>query len=87
MRPLEPLKAVGLSSDTAISSIEAAYLLTDGLDIFEKDAAPLILAEVEFPSEEEARAFTPPEWFAEDVTFSPCYHNSYISRYGYRPEP
>ena len=37
MRPLEPLKAVGLSSDTAISSIEAAYLLTDGLDIFEKD--------------------------------------------------
>ena len=57
------------------------------LDIFEKDAAPLILAEVEFPSEEEARAFTPPEWFAEDVTFSPCYHNSYISRYGYRPEP
>ena len=37
MRPLEPLKTVGLSSDTAISSIEAAYLLTDGLDIFEKD--------------------------------------------------
>lgn len=37
MRPLEPLKAVGLSSDMAISSIEVAYLLTDGLDIFEKD--------------------------------------------------
>ena len=55
------------------------------LDIFEQDAAPLILAEVEFPSEEEARAFTPPEWFSRDVTFSRYYHNSYISQYGYDP--
>lgn len=55
------------------------------LDIFEQDAAPLILAEVEFPTEEEANAFILPEWFAKDVTFCPQYHNSYISKYGYRP--
>lgn len=55
------------------------------LDIFEQDAAPLILAEVEFPSEEEANAFIPPEWFVKDVTFCPQYHNSYISKYGYQP--
>ena len=40
------------------------------LDIFEGELAPLILAEVEFPSEDEANSFTPPEWFTEDVTYS-----------------
>lgn len=50
------------------------------LDIFEGDLAPLVLAEVEFPTEELAKAFTPPDWFAEDVTFSPLYHNSFLSR-------
>lgn len=52
------------------------------LDLFSGDTEGLILAEVEFPSEEEANRFTPPDWFDEDVTFSPYYHNSYISRYG-----
>lgn len=33
------------------------------------DLAPLLLAEVEFSSEEEANSFTPPDWFGEDVTF------------------
>ncbi len=54
------------------------------LDVFEGDAAPLILAEVEFPTIEEANAFIPPEWFTEDVTYCERYHNSYISRYGYQ---
>ncbi len=54
------------------------------LDIFEQDTAPLILAEVEFPTVEEANAFTPPDWFAEDVTYDERYHNSYISQHGYR---
>ena len=56
------------------------------LDIFENDLAPLILAEVEFPSEDAANDFTPPEWFAEDVTYSGKYHNSYMSRHGFHPE-
>ena len=50
------------------------------LDIFEGDLAPLVLAEVEFPTEEDANNFAPPEWFAEDVTFSALYHNSFLSR-------
>lgn len=54
--------------------------LTIELDIFGGDLAPLILAEVEFSSEEEANAFTPPSWFADDVTFSGLYHNSYLSK-------
>lgn len=50
------------------------------LDVFENDLAPLILAEVEFSTEEEANHFIPPEWFAEDVTFSTLYHNSVLSQ-------
>ncbi len=54
--------------------------LTIELDIFEGELAPLILAEVEFPTEEEANAFIPPEWFGEDVTYSPMYYNSVLSQ-------
>lgn len=50
------------------------------LDIFDGDLAPLQLAEVEFETEEDASAFTPPEWFGKDVTFSTEYHNSTLSR-------
>lgn len=50
------------------------------LDIFEAPFAPLIIAEVEFPSVEEALAFVPPDWFGEDVTNDPAYHNSNMSR-------
>lgn len=50
------------------------------LDVFEEDLTPLTLAEVEFSSEEEANAFVAPDWFAEDVTFSKLYHNSYLSQ-------
>ena len=50
------------------------------LDVFEKSLAPLIIAEVEFPSIEEANAFTPPDWFDQDVTKDPAYHNSNLSR-------
>lgn len=46
------------------------------LDVFEGDHAPLIMAEVEFPSVEEANAFIPPEWFGQDVTSDSSYHNS-----------
>lgn len=53
--------------------------LTIELDLFEGELAPLLLAEVEFPDEPSANAFTPPSWFGEDVTFSGKYHNSYLS--------
>lgn len=50
------------------------------LDIFEGELAPLIIAEIEFPTKEAAEAFTPPELFLEDVTFDPRYHNSNLSK-------
>lgn len=54
--------------------------LTIELDVFDGELSPLILAEVEFPDEETALSFTPPDWFGEDVTFSGKYHNSYLSQ-------
>lgn len=50
------------------------------LDIFEPPFAPLVIAEIEFPNEQAANAFVPPEWFDEDVTFNPKYHNSNLSK-------
>lgn len=50
------------------------------LDVFQGDLAPLVLAEVEFPTEEMAQNFQAPDWFGEDVTFSSLYHNSTLSQ-------
>lgn len=49
------------------------------LDLFDAPFAPLILAEVEFDSVEASNAFTPPEWFGEEVTYDEQYHNSNMS--------
>ena len=49
------------------------------LEVFHSPKDDLILAEVEFPSEEDALTFTPPDWFGEDVTNSSLYHNSRLS--------
>ncbi|SHJ11227.1 CYTH domain-containing protein [Pseudobutyrivibrio xylanivorans] len=46
------------------------------LDVFEGHKKGLNMAEVEFPSVEEANSFVPPEWFGEDVTNDKNYHNS-----------
>lgn len=54
--------------------------LTIELDIFAGPLAPLVLAEVEFETEEEANTFTPPEWFDKDVTNDPSFSNSALSQ-------
>ena len=54
--------------------------LTIELDLFDAPFEGLVLAEVEFSSEEQAMAFLPPEWFGEEVTWSAEYHNSTLSR-------
>lgn len=54
--------------------------LTIELDVFNDFLAPLILAEVEFPSESAANNFIPPNWFTKDVTFNKKFHNSYLSK-------
>lgn len=46
------------------------------LDVFDPPVGPLVLAEIEFPDEESAAAFSMPDWFAEDVTMNHKYHNS-----------
>ena len=56
------------------------YSLTIELDVFAKPFAPLIMAEVEFGSKIAAETFLPPDWFLEDVTYDPAYHNSYLSK-------
>ena len=53
--------------------------LTAELDVFHGVFTGLAIVEVEFESIEEANSFTPPEWFGEDVTKDPRYHNSYLS--------
>ena len=50
------------------------------LDIFEEPYENLVIAEVEFDSEEEAVNFQPPVWFDEDVTMDCKYHNSNLSQ-------
>lgn len=50
------------------------------LDIFEGSHEGLILAEVEFETEDMANTFIAPDWFGEDVTFSSKYHNSTLSQ-------
>ena len=45
------------------------------LDVFHGVMEPLIMAEVEFSTEEEADGFVPPDWFGEEVTFDKKYHN------------
>ncbi|MCR5144874.1 MAG: CYTH domain-containing protein [Lachnospiraceae bacterium] len=45
------------------------------LDVFKGHMAPLIMAEVEFSSEDEANNFCPPTWFGKDVTYHKEYHN------------
>lgn len=54
--------------------------LTIELDVFEAPLAPLVLAEVEFDSIEEANAFTPPAWFEKDVTEDRSFSNSELSK-------
>ena len=49
------------------------------LDIFLGEYEGLKLAEVEFPSEEAALAFVPPEWFGREVTFTGEYQNSRLA--------
>lgn len=56
------------------------------LDVFDPPFAPLVLAEVEFSTEEEAEAFQCPNWFGEDVTYDPAYTNAAMSRQSFGDE-
>ena len=53
------------------------------LDIFEGDLAGLVIVEVEFPDQEMAAGFEPPEWFGEDVSQDKRYTNNYLAMNGF----
>ena len=56
--------------------------LTIELDIFHEKLAPLIIAEVEFPTKEDALSFSPLPWFQKEVTYDGCYHNNFLCMNG-----
>ncbi len=49
------------------------------IDIFHDKHDGLVVAEVEFESEDECRAFVPPQWLGEDVTDDPRYKNTALA--------
>lgn len=49
------------------------------LDVFHGLFEGLYLAEVEFPDEETANSYIPPEWFRKEVTTDSSFHNSTLS--------
>jgi adenylate cyclase len=56
------------------------------LDVYGGDLAGLSVAEIEFESEEDARAFVPPAWLGPDVTGDARFKNQRLAVDG-RPEP
>lgn len=49
------------------------------LDIFHGYYEGMVLAEVEFPSKEEADQFIPPDWFSENVSDDYHYSNAFLA--------
>ncbi len=49
------------------------------IDVFERALTGLIVAEVEFPTEEEASSFAPPDWFGVEVTNDPRFKNKNLA--------
>jgi adenylate cyclase len=52
------------------------------LDVYGGDLEGLIVAEIEFASEEDAKAFDPPDWLGEEVTGDHRYLNETLATAG-----
>ncbi len=52
------------------------------IDVYEGELEGLVVAEIEFPTEDEARAFEPPAWLGEDVTGDERYLNETLATRG-----
>jgi adenylate cyclase len=52
------------------------------VDVYAGELDGLVIAEIEFGSEEEARAFEPPDWLGEDVTGDSRYLNETLATEG-----
>jgi adenylate cyclase len=52
------------------------------VDVYRRKLKGLVVAEVEFPDEEVARAFQPPDWFGEEVTGNEGFSNQNLACHG-----
>ena len=59
--------------------------LTAEVDVYAGALAPLHVVEIEFESEQQARAFEAPDWFGRDVTGDPAYKNRALAIAGQPP--
>jgi CYTH domain-containing protein len=50
------------------------------IDVYHGPLSGLVVAEVEFASEEAARAFEPPEWFGREITGDARFRNNALAR-------
>jgi adenylate cyclase len=52
------------------------------VDVYADELDGLVVAEIEFPSEDAARAFEPPEWLGEEITGDERYLNETLATQG-----
>jgi CYTH domain-containing protein len=69
----------GRRIEKARYEIDAGDELVLELDVYEGELGGLVVAEVEFDSEEAAEAFTPPDWLGPDVTEDGRYKNQRLA--------
>jgi adenylate cyclase len=72
----------GLRIEKRRYEIDAGGGLVIELDVYAGALDGLLVAEVEFDSEEDAEAFAPPDWFGDDVTEDVRYKNQRLARDG-----
>jgi CYTH domain-containing protein len=60
--------------------------LTFELDVYGGDHKGLTVVETEFPDEQSAQSFTPPDWFGREVTDDARYKNQHLAQAHGNPE-
>lgn len=50
------------------------------IDLYHGPLSGLVVAEVEFETEDRARAFAPPDWFGREITGDPVFRNNALAR-------
>lgn len=50
------------------------------IDLYHGPLSGLVVAEVEFETEQQARAFGPPDWFGREITGDPAFRNNALAR-------
>ena len=62
--------------------IPAGDGVTIEVDVYSGALAGLVVAEVEFPDDDRADEFEPPDWFGREVTDDPRFKNQTLARQG-----